>query len=88
MVDVVEGNKKLFLFVLLHSDFFAGFLGTGTKHAPGNMALKDVVLALRWVQKNISVFGGNPDNVTLFGESSGSCMADALRMTPKTKGIV
>lgn len=50
-----------------------GFLSTGDRHASGNYALKDMQLALRWVQNNIVHFGGDPDNVTIFGESSGGC---------------
>lgn len=50
-----------------------GFLSTGDQHAPGNYAMKDILLALRWVQNNILNFGGDPDNVTIFGESSGGC---------------
>lgn len=49
-----------------------GFLSTGDRHAPGNYALKDMVMALRWVKNNIANFGGDPDNITIFGESAGS----------------
>lgn len=48
-----------------------GFLSTGDQHAPGNYAMKDMVMALRWIQSNIANFGGDPDNVTIFGESAG-----------------
>lgn len=41
-----------------------GFFTTGTKEAPGNQALRDQQLALKWVQKNIGAFGGNPKRVT------------------------
>lgn len=50
-----------------------GFLSTGDRHAPGNQGMKDMILALRWVQNNILNFGGDPDNVTIFGESAGGC---------------
>ncbi|KAL6420042.1 hypothetical protein ACFW04_010998 [Cataglyphis niger] len=48
-----------------------GFLSTGDSKAPGNLGLKDQVVALRWVQRNIVAFGGNPDSVTISGYSIG-----------------
>ena len=48
-----------------------GFLSTGDRFAPGNYAMKDMILALKWVRNNILNFGGDPDNVTIFGESAG-----------------
>jgi bile salt-stimulated lipase len=49
-----------------------GFLSTGTGAAQGNYGLKDQVLALKWVQNNIARFGGNPNEVTIFGQSAGA----------------
>ena len=39
--------------------------------APGNLDMLDVTTALRWLRKNVEYFGGNPNNVTIFGESAG-----------------
>lgn len=49
-----------------------GFLSTGDRHAPGNYAMKDILMSLQWVKNNIINFGGDPDNITIFGESAGS----------------
>ncbi|CRL07130.1 CLUMA_CG020125, isoform A [Clunio marinus] len=49
-----------------------GFLNIGTPDAPGNAGLKDQVLALKWVHDNIDVFGGDPNEITIGGQSAGS----------------
>ncbi|CAH4029008.1 unnamed protein product [Pieris brassicae] len=51
------------------------------------MGLKDQVEALRWVRKNIIAFGGDPDNVTLFGESAGSASVLFHILSPMSKGL-
>ncbi|XP_049876916.1 esterase FE4-like [Pectinophora gossypiella] len=64
-----------------------GFLCLGIEEAPGNVGLKDQVAALRWVQQNIEVFGGNPNDVTLFGESAGSASVVYHLISPMSKGL-
>lgn len=55
--------------------------------ATGNQGIKDVVMALRWVQKNISKFTGDPENVTIFGESAGGAIVHYLTLSPLSEGI-
>lgn len=64
-----------------------GFLCLGTEEAPGNAGLKDQVAALRWVQKNIAAFGGDPDNVTIFGTSAGGTSVSLLVASEATNGL-
>lgn len=56
-------------------------------HSSGNQGLLDVVSALEWVQANIAAFGGDPGNVTLFGQSAGSQTVCLLMSSPLGKGL-
>ena len=56
-------------------------------NASGNYGLLDQVAALQWVKKNIAAFGGNPDQVTIAGQSAGSMSVNALLATPLAKGL-
>ncbi len=59
----------------------------GHRGASGNYGVLDQIAALEWVKSNISAFGGDPDNVTIFGESAGSWSVNALQATPLAKGL-
>ena len=52
-----------------------------------NVGMLDIVAALRWIRQNISRFGGNPDNVTIFGESGGGGKVGTLLCMPQAKGL-
>lgn len=53
----------------------------------GNLYLRDLVMALRWVKENIANFGGDPDNVTIFGESAGAHITATLLAVPVAAGL-
>lgn len=65
-----------------------GFLSLGNADVPGNAGLKDQVMVLRWVQRNIAQFKGDPDNVTLFGESAGAASVHYHLLSPMSRGTL
>ena len=80
-VVVVSFNYRLGIF---------GFLALrelDTEAPSGNYGLQDQLAALRWVQSNIAAFGGDPDNVTLFGESAGAMAVGILMASPLARGL-
>ncbi|XP_058674398.1 bile salt-activated lipase-like [Ammospiza caudacuta] len=64
-----------------------GFLSTGDENLPGNYGLKDQHMAIAWVKRNIKAFGGDPDNITIFGESAGAASVSLQTLSPKNKGL-
>ncbi|KAF0870589.1 EST1 carboxylesterase, partial [Crocuta crocuta] len=64
-----------------------GFFNTGDEHARGNWAFMDQIAALTWVQENIKFFGGDPQSVTIFGESAGAISVSSLILSPRTNGL-
>lgn len=63
-----------------------GFLSTGDAVVPGNFGLKDQVVALKWVQKNIKFFGGNHNRVTIFGGSAGGSSVNFHALSDASNG--
>lgn len=63
-----------------------GFLNLENEVAPGNQGLKDQIMALKWIKSNIKQFGGDPDNVTIFGESAGGASVNYLGLSPMAEG--
>jgi para-nitrobenzyl esterase len=82
-VVVVTINYRLGLFGFLHAKSVCG----DALPATGNEAILDQVAALRWVKENIANFGGDPANVTIFGESAGSVSVATLLGLPAAKGL-
>ena len=74
----IEGLSRLNIF---------GFLYTGTQEAPGNVGLWDQALALEWVNDNIKYFGGDPNRVTIFGESAGGWSTSLHIISPISRHL-
>ncbi|XP_022900306.2 carboxylic ester hydrolase-like [Onthophagus taurus] len=64
-----------------------GFLSTDDMSSPGNYGLKDQIEVLKWIRRNIRNFGGDPNSVTIFGESAGAASVSYLMLAPKAKGL-
>jgi para-nitrobenzyl esterase len=83
-VVVVSMNYRMGVFgFMAHPELTA----ESPHHASGNYGLLDLVAALRWVRDNIATFGGDPGNVTIFGESAGSFAVSALMASPLAQGL-
>ncbi|MDP1962080.1 MAG: carboxylesterase/lipase family protein [Reyranella sp.] len=81
-VVVVSFNHRLGALGYLHlEDIADGFAGAGTA------GVMDIVAALEWVRDNIAAFGGDPGNVTIFGESGGGAKVSVLMALPGAKGL-
>ena len=84
-VVIVSMNYRLGVFGFLAHPGLAKETG---RNGSGNYGLLDQAAALEWVQKNIKSFGGDPANVTIFGESAGSFSVSGLMASPLTKGLI
>jgi para-nitrobenzyl esterase len=83
-VVVVTLNYRLGVFgFFAHPDLTAA----SPHHASGNYGLLDQIAVLRWVRQNITAFGGDPNNITVFGESAGASSIGYLMVSPLARGL-
>ncbi|MFD4266542.1 carboxylesterase/lipase family protein [Rhodococcus sp. NPDC058481] len=83
--DIVYVSLNYRLGPLGYLDF--GEYSTPERPFDSNLGLRDQLAALQWVRRNIAAFGGDPDNVTLFGESSGANAVTTLMCVPAAEGL-
>jgi para-nitrobenzyl esterase len=83
--DIVYVSFNYRLGALGYLDFSA--YSSAGRRFDSNLGLRDQIAALQWVQRNIAAFGGDPDNVTLFGESSGANAVTTLMCVPAAAGL-
>ncbi|XP_029388251.1 acylcarnitine hydrolase-like isoform X2 [Mus pahari] len=85
--SVLAATENVVVVIIQYRLGVLGFFSTGDEHARGNWGYLDQVAALRWVQQNIAHFGGNPDWVTIFGESAGGTSVSSLVVSPMSQGL-
>jgi para-nitrobenzyl esterase len=88
--DAFPREQDVVLVGINHRLNVFGYLYLGDlseKYAAGNVGQLDLILALEWVRDNIANFGGDPANVTIFGESGGGAKISALMAMPAAKGL-
>ncbi|MDL5154983.1 carboxylesterase/lipase family protein [Actinomycetospora termitidis] len=83
--DVVYVSVNYRLGALGYLDFSA--FGSEERPIESNLGLRDQLAALRWVRDNIAAFGGDPDDVTIFGESAGAISVTTLMTVPSARGL-
>lgn len=84
---VLAGGSDVVVVTINYRLGALGFLDFSSDGFDTNIALRDVLAALRWVQDNIAGFGGDPDRVTLFGESAGAAITTTLMAVPAAAGL-
>ncbi|XP_043476976.1 juvenile hormone esterase-like [Leptopilina heterotoma] len=80
-------QKDIILVTMNYRLGVLGFFSTGNEFAPGNFGLKDQVMSLKWIQKNIQAFGGDPQRVTIFGSSAGGLSVNLHALSNATHGL-
>ena len=81
-----SSGSNFVIYILWCIHYNAGFAYTEDGVIPGNNAIRDQIMALKFVQKNIEKFGGDPNSVTIAGASSGGASVGLLIMSPKAEG--
>ncbi|CAK5266995.1 unnamed protein product [Mycena citricolor] len=84
---VRESDATLDIFIPVHRLGALGFLALDDGVTNGNYGLADMITALKWVQKYISAFGGDPSRITIFGQSAGAGAVRALLGSPPAFGL-
>lgn len=84
---ILVSEENIILVSMQYRVASLGFLYFGTSDVPGNAGLFDQMMALQWVHDNIAAFGGNPDNVTLFGESAGAVSVSMHLLSPLSRSV-
>ncbi|XP_074657701.1 acetylcholinesterase-like [Tubulanus polymorphus] len=82
---VIAAEREVIVVSMQYRLGFLGYMALGIPDAPGNAGMFDQLMALQWVKNNINYFGGDSNNVTLFGESAGSVSVSMHLLSPLSR---
>lgn len=84
---ILASEENVILVSMQYRITCLGFLYFDTQDVPGNAGLFDQLMALQWIRNNIHAFGGNPHNITLFGESAGAVSVSMHLLSPLSRNL-
>ncbi|VVC33910.1 Hypothetical protein CINCED_3A018814 [Cinara cedri] len=84
---ILVSEENIILVSMQYRVASLGFLYFDTEEVPGNAGLFDQLMALQWIKDNIKSFGGNPENITLFGESAGAVSVSLHLLSPLSRNL-
>ena len=84
---VLASEENIIMVSIQYRVASLGFLYFDTEDVPGNAGMFDQIMALQWIKDNIASFGGNPDNITLFGESAGAVSVSLHLLSPLSRNL-
>ena len=84
---VLASEENIIVVSLQYRVASLGFLFFDTEDVPGNAGLFDQLMALTWIRDNIAQFGGNPNNITIFGESAGGASVSLHLLSPLSRNL-
>ncbi|KAJ8961186.1 hypothetical protein NQ318_008869 [Aromia moschata] len=85
--NILVSEENVILVSMQYRVASLGFLYFGTSDVPGNAGMFDQMMALQWIKDNIAAFGGNPNNITLFGESAGAVSVSLHLLSPLSRNL-
>ena len=86
-MKVLASEENIILVSFQYRVASLGFMFFDTEDVPGNAGMFDQLMALQWIKDNIANFGGNPENITLFGESAGGMSVSLHLLSPLSRNL-